>query len=219
MPDPDVRRQFLDERRAICRDRFDTIHAHVYDDHWGGYLNPSHERCLRDLVAGLPVGATVLDAACGTGKYWPILLDAGLTVVGTDQSQAMLDVAAAKHPDVPSRCVALQDLSTADLPTVDAVLCIDALENVGPEDWPGVLAGLRGALRPGGTAYLTVELPDPADEPDATDAPLVDGEVLSGGAYHYYPSVEDATTALHTAGFHVDELLRGDGYAHFLLST
>jgi cyclopropane fatty-acyl-phospholipid synthase-like methyltransferase len=144
MPDPDVRRQFLDERRAICRDRFDTIHAHVYDDHWGGYLNPSHERCLRDLVAGLPVGATVLDAACGTGKYWPILLDAGLTVVGTDQSQAMLDVAAAKHPDVPSRCVALQDLSTADVPTVDAVLCIDGLENVGPEDWAGVLTTLRG---------------------------------------------------------------------------
>jgi cyclopropane fatty-acyl-phospholipid synthase-like methyltransferase len=221
MPDPDVRRQFLDERRAICRDRFDTIHARVYDDRWGSYLNPSHERCLRDLVAGLPAGATVLDAACGTGKYWPILLGAGLTVVGTDQSRAMLDVAAAKHPGVATRCVALQDLSTSDLPTVDAVLCIDALENVGPEDWPRVLTGLRSTLRPRGTAYLTVELPDPddPDEPDVTDAPLVAGEVLSGGAYHYYPDVEKATTLLHQAGFHVDEVLEGDGYAHLLLST
>lgn len=42
--------------------------------------------------------------------------------------------------------------------------------------------------------------------------------MLSGGAYHYYPSVEDATTMLHAAGFHVDELLEGDGYAHFLLA-
>jgi len=221
MPDPDVRRRFLDERRAICRERFDTIHAPVYDDRWGGYLNPTHERCVRDLVAGLPAGARVLDAACGTGKYWPILLGAGLTVLGTDQSQAMLDVAAAKHPEVPTRRIALQDLAIADLRDVDAALCIDSIENVGPEDWPGVLAGLRGSVRPGGAAYLTVELPDP-DDPDVledTDAPLVAGEVLSGGAYHYYPSVGEATSLLRDAGFRVDEVLQGDGYAHLLLSA
>jgi hypothetical protein len=101
------------------------------------------------------------------------------------------------------------------------VLCIDAMENVGPEDWPGVVAGLRGSLVPGGAAYLTVELPDPAepDERDDVDAPLVTGEVVSGGAYHYYPSVADAVTVLREGGFRVDELLEGDGYAHVLLSA
>ena len=28
---PDVRRRSLDERREVCRERFDTLHAPVYD--------------------------------------------------------------------------------------------------------------------------------------------------------------------------------------------
>ena len=75
MPDPEVRRRFLDERREICRRRFDTLHAPVYDDRWGRYVNPTHDACLRTLVAALPAGARVLDAACGTGKYWTALLE------------------------------------------------------------------------------------------------------------------------------------------------
>ena len=215
------RRRFLDERREICRQRFDTMHAPVYDDRWGGYVNPTHDACLRRLVAALPAGARVLDAACGTGKYWPTLLEAGLEVVGTDQSQAMLDVAIGKHPEVTVHRVALQDLAAAGPTGFDAVLCIDAMENVGPEDSPGVVVGLRGSLVPDGAAYLTVELPDPAepDDQDELDAPLVTGEVVSGGAYHYYPSVADAVTVLREGGFRVDELLEGDGYAHVLLSA
>lgn len=221
MPDPDVRRRFLDERREVCRQRFDTIHAPVYDDRWGGYVNPTHEQCVRAVLSGLAPGDRVLDAACGTGKYWPMLLEAGVAVVGADQSRSMLDVAAGKHPDVVTHRVALQRLAAADLTGFDALLCIDAMENVGPEDWTGVVSGLRGTLRQGGTAYLTVELPDPdgPDEPDVTDAPLVSGEVLSGGAYHYYPSVDDASARLREGGFRIDEVLEGDGYAHFLLSA
>jgi cyclopropane fatty-acyl-phospholipid synthase-like methyltransferase len=224
MADPELRRTFLDERRAICRQRFDTLHAPVYDDRWGGYVNPTHERCLLTLVSHLSPGDRVLDAACGTGKYWPMLLDAGLAVVGTDQSQAMLDVATAKHPEVPTHRVALQDLSRVDLTAFDAALCIDALENVGPEDWPTVAGGLRATLRPGAAAYVTIELPDPddpesRDDPAGTAAPLLPGEVLSDGAYHYYPTVSDAAEMLHAVGFTIDEVLEGDGYAHLLMSA
>jgi cyclopropane fatty-acyl-phospholipid synthase-like methyltransferase len=221
-PDPQVRRRFLDQRRAICRKRFDTMHAPVYDDRWGGYINPSHELNVRTLIARLRPGARVLDAACGTGKYWPMLLEAGLVVVGADQSRAMLDVAAAKHPDVAVHTAALQELAEAvELSGFDAVLCIDAMENVGPEDWPGVVTGLRGALRRGGAGYLTVELPDPdvPDRPDPIDGPLVTGEVITGGAYHYYPDVEVATALIQAGGFRVDEVHEGDGYAHLLLSV
>jgi cyclopropane fatty-acyl-phospholipid synthase-like methyltransferase len=219
VPDPDLRRRFLDERREICRHRFDTLHAPVYDDRWGAYLNPTHERCVRRLVSGLTPGASVLDAACGTGKYWTVLLEAGLDVTGVDQSQAMLDVAQAKHPGVTTRRVALQDLAADDLTGFDALLCVDAMENVGPEDWLPVASGLHGTLRPGGTAYLTVELPDPGgpDPADDLDAPLREGEVVSGGAYHYYPPVAEATATLRRAGFTVAEVLEGDGYAHLLM--
>ena len=40
----------------------------------------------------------------------------------------------------------------------EAVLCIDALEMLPPEDWPLVLANLRRAVKPGGLLHLTVEL-------------------------------------------------------------
>jgi hypothetical protein len=215
-PDPDQRRRFLDERREICRRRFDTLHAPVYDERWGAYINPTHERCVRSLVSGLPHRAVVLDTACGTGKYWPMLLAAGCTVVGADQSQAMLEVAHAKHPEVVTYRVALQEL---DLTGFDAVLCIDALENVGPEDWPGVVRRLHAAARPGGSAYVTVELLDVEEdtESDAADAPLVAGEVLSDGAYHYYPDPDEAARLLREGGFRVEGRTEGDGYAHFLL--
>jgi len=222
MADPDVRRRFLDERREICRHRFDTLHARVYDERWGAYLNPTHDMCVRTLMSRVPSGAHLLDAACGTGKYWPIVLDAGVIVVGVDQSQAMLDVAARKHPDVTTHRAALQDLVASELAGFDAVLCIDALENVGPEDWPRVVAGLRSALTEGGAAYVTVELPDDSDDPeqqDDTDAPLVAGEVLTGGAYHYYPDTDDAEAMLRAGGFRVDDRTEGDGYAHFLLTA
>ena len=52
----------------------------------------------------------------------------------------MLAQAHRKHPEVPSRVVALQDL--AALPDrFDGLLCVDALECVAPEDWPVVTAG------------------------------------------------------------------------------
>jgi SAM-dependent methyltransferase len=51
--------------------------------------------------------------------------------------------------------VALQDLPYAA--GFDAVLTVDALENIPPAGWPKVLASLHRAVRPGGVIYLTVE--------------------------------------------------------------
>ncbi len=50
---------------------------------------------------------------------------------------------------------ALQDLSYAR--EFDAVLTIDAMENIPPEEWPLVLANLHRAVRADGVMYLTVE--------------------------------------------------------------
>lgn len=67
------RRQFLDQRRAICRTRFDELHAPVYDQRWGGYCNPSHLASMTELIEATSPGDELLDAACGTGKYWPVI--------------------------------------------------------------------------------------------------------------------------------------------------
>ena len=52
-----------------------------------------HRRFVRRVVRAAPVGGNVLDVACGTGKYFGIVFDAGRKVVGTDQSAGMLDQA------------------------------------------------------------------------------------------------------------------------------
>ena len=36
-------------------------------------------------------------------------------------------------------------------------LTIEAMQHIPPEDWPGVLANLHRAVRPGGLVYLTVQ--------------------------------------------------------------
>jgi hypothetical protein len=42
----------------------------------------------------------------------------------------------------------------------DGVICVDALENLPPEDWVAVLASLGRATKRGALVYLTVELPE-----------------------------------------------------------
>jgi hypothetical protein len=130
----------------------------------------------------------------------------------------MLSQAARKHPAVSTRVLALQDLVTAeDLQgRFDGLLCVDAMEYVEPEHWPGVAAGLASTLGAGAPAYLTVELP-PVDLPPPEDPRQVSGEVIEGGGYHFYPAREQVGSWLEGAGFAIDETADGDDYWHLLL--
>lgn len=117
-------------------------------------------------------------------------MDAGADIVGVDQSGGMLRQAQAKFPDVAIEKTGLQEISFAS--QFDGAICIDAMENVSPEDWPGVLANLSRAVRPGSPVYLTVELAedDLAEVyafARAAGQPVVSGEYLRDGGYHFHP--------------------------------
>lgn len=214
------RRDFLDARRRRNAERMDTIFAPIYDDNWGSYINPTHRRHVEELLrlVGSAATPTVLDAGCGTGKYWPMLLDAGCEVYGIDHSTSMLAKATARYPGVSTRACALQDLGTeTDLDSsFDGLLCVDALENVGPEDWPIVLRNLQSTLREGAPAYLTVELAEGDEEPEARNPLLVEGEVLANDSYHYYPTPAQVEAWLSGAGFQLLSSSEGDGYLHLM---
>ncbi len=142
------------------------------------------------------------------------------------ESPGMLAVARAK--DLASEVLeqGLQELAIAD--RFDAAMSIDALENIPPEDWPTVLANLRRAIHPGGHLYLTVEEVDPAEIDaefaalQATSAPAVHGEIVSGdtAGYHYYPGRSRVDVWLAEAGFSVvdegENRADGYGYRHLL---
>jgi ubiquinone/menaquinone biosynthesis C-methylase UbiE len=215
------RSSWLKDKRRAAEARMDTRYAPTYDEHWG-VIEPTHRQMIERFLARLPQAARILDAACGTGKYWPMLLDGQGRVVGVDQSAGMLRQARAKFPDVPVEQIGLQEL--AYVGQFDAVICIDALELVCPEDWPDVLANFQRALRPGGLLYATVELPEP-DLDDvfaaavAEGLPVVPGEYVKAGGYHFYPALDQVRAWLSAAGFTLVEDIEGDGYQHLLART
>jgi SAM-dependent methyltransferase len=214
------RAQWLRERRLWNEVQMDTIYAHKYDEHWGSSINPAHQYMVLRLLSFCPAGGRILDAACGTGKYWELLLTGGFQVTGTDQSQRMLLQATAKYPQVAVRHVGLQELDYVD--TFDGIICVDAMENIFPEDWPVILGNFARALHERGSLYLTVETTDEEDLETAyhagqrLDLPLVYGEYAHHGGYHHYPKEEQVQAWFANAGFKVLETREDDGYKHYL---
>lgn len=208
------------ERRLWNEVQMDTIYARQYDERWGGYINPSHHRMIEHLLNLCPPGGLILDAACGTGKYWSLLLERGFSVQGTDQSQQMLQRAHSRFPDIPVEHIGLQEFTFFDL--FDAVVCIDAMENVFPEDWPRVLGNFARSLHERGYLYFTVELEAEEELQVAYDAgkrlglPLMYGEYAHHGGYHYYPTDEQVRTWLVETQFTTLDMAEGDGYRHYL---
>jgi cyclopropane fatty-acyl-phospholipid synthase-like methyltransferase len=214
------RAAWLREKRRASEERMDTLWAPIYDENWGGTIEPSHGVMLDELLALLAPGGRVLDAACGTGKYWERILASGREVVGTDHSAGMLDRARQKFPTVPITRVILQDLTFAD--EFDAIICIDALELIAPEDWPLVLGNLRRALRRDGLLYFTVELIAPEllresqERALAQGLPIVPGEYAHEAGYHFYPDLAQVRAWTREAGFTILQERTGDDYQHFL---
>lgn len=220
------RAAWLKERRAAVEAQYD-LESPEYDAL--EYPIPLHGRFVDKLLATTAPRSTILDAPCGTGKYFAQIVAEGRRVVGIDQSSGMLAQARAKGLAQSLEHVGLQEMTFEA--AFDAAMTVDAMENVPPEDWPLVVNNLRRALRPGAHLYLTLE---ELNEPEVEEAhgrqrelgwPSVRGEVIEGdtAGYHYYPGREQALEWLSGAGFRLVEedvdRQQGWGYRHFLMST
>ena len=201
---PRVRRKNAEQEDAPSR---------VYDERWGE-IEDTHRAFIERLLASLQPGARVLDAACGTGKYFGRILDSGRSVLGVDHSAGHLARARDKFRDVLTEQRELQELLYEE--AFDGVLCVDALEMIPPEDYPTVLAGFRGTLRPGGRLYVTIErVPEEqvrrgSEWARTSGLPVAEGEVIwEGDLYHFYPSMDRVRGWLAEAGFEIDEDLEG----------
>jgi SAM-dependent methyltransferase len=106
---------------------------------------------LRRALDVLPAG-TVLDAACGTGRWASYLVDRGHVVTGVDQSPAMLDVARAKLPEARFLEGELTRLPLEDA-SVDAAVCALALVHVA--DLSTAIGELARVVRPGGRVVVS----------------------------------------------------------------
>jgi SAM-dependent methyltransferase len=217
---------WLAERRAALVVGWDAEAAAYGDDE---YPWDVQREWVARVLRLIPAGGMVLDAPCGTGKYFPMLAAAGVRVVGADQSAGMLARARARGMAFSLERTSLQELSYAG--QFDAVLTIDAMGHIPPEDWPGVLANLGRAARPGGLVYLTVQelgrhhIERAFASLAARGLPAVLGEITEPDApgYHYYPGRDQAVGWFGQQNLAiVDEGYRrenGWGHRHFLLRT
>ena len=205
------RRTWLAERRAAVQLDY-TRDAPAYETDLYP-ISDTHRAFVSDVVEACPPGGIVLDVPCGTGRYFELVVGSGRRVVGADQSAGMVEQARARGLAESVEQVGLQELAYSD--AFDGVLCIDAMEHVPPEDWPGVVNNLGRALRPGGFLYMSLEvLPDQEAHVDqaladalAQGFPAVRGEDVGAdtGGYHFYPSNEQVTGWLAAARLAIAE--------------
>lgn len=111
----------------------------------------AEEPVVHTMLAELPIGVA-LDAACGTGRHAEHLAKLGHRVIGVDTTDAMLDVARAKLPEVELRSGRLEALPVDDR-SIDVLTCALALTHV--EDLEPVMREFARVLRSGGTAVLS----------------------------------------------------------------
>lgn len=220
------RQAWIAERRAAVVAAYDS-EAATFDEN--EYPAETQRQWIQRLLELLPPDGVLLDAPCGTGRYFAMIESSGIRVVGIDGSAAMLSQARARGIAEVLEHSTLQDLSYEH--AFDGIMTVDAMENVPPEDWPVVLANLHRAIRPGGFLYTTVEERDRSEVEHsfealaATGAPAVLGEVVEGdvAGYHYYPDRARVMEWFEAEDFAiVDESFQqedGWGYRHFLLKA
>jgi SAM-dependent methyltransferase len=243
-----------EEWLAKMRAQAEALYDHLAPAYWvkfGLYPNQTHRRFIEKFLGRLGAKSSILDAACGAGRYDGMLLEAGHSVLGIDQSISMLARAREvfpqeRFPDLRYARMGLQEMDFNG--EFNGAICMDALEHVCPEDWPGILARFQKALSPGGVLYVTFEVADwggveeayerarvlglpvvfgeVADEVDAAYANVVvlDWQAISGeqsdpAVYHYYPRLDQVRTWFDQAGLTIEGEGTGDGYAHLLART
>jgi 2-polyprenyl-3-methyl-5-hydroxy-6-metoxy-1,4-benzoquinol methylase len=154
---------------------------------WGLDIDPTHRQFIEKFLGHLGEKCSILDAACGAGRFDGMLLEAGHSVLGIDQSAGVLARAREHYPQqifpgLQYEKIGLQDMDFHA--RFDGIICIDAMEHICPEDWPVILDRFQRALTPGGILYITVDAEKPDEDRRAYERakalglPVVYGEVV-----------------------------------------
>lgn len=217
---------WLKQMRSKLENLYD-LYAPRYWNELGLYPNETQLEYLQIFLTRVPSNSILLSAGCGAGRYDGILLEAGHRVVGIDLSEGMLARAREVFPEIRYEKIALQEMEFQN--EFEGVICLDALEHVFPEDWPGIMRRFRQALKTGGLLYFTVErvgehIRASYERAKSLGLPVVFGEVAdqveeayeraaaSNGkadaedvaAYHYLPSTEQVRTWVSQAGLVIE---------------
>jgi SAM-dependent methyltransferase len=184
----------IDARRIVA-DGYDAIAERYYA--WSD-ARPSatRRRWLARALELIPVGSDVLDLGCGAGVPMTRALAAGRHVTGVDISARQVELARAA---VPEATFIRADMSGLDLSpaSFDAVVAFYSLTHVPRADLPGLLAAVRGWLRPGG---LLIASMGAQDAPDA-----VEQDWLGAPMFFSHHGAKKNRALVRQAGFELEE--------------
>jgi SAM-dependent methyltransferase len=164
------------DRRAT-REGYDAI-AGAYTEHFRDELAraPVDRALLAAFAELVGPGVEVLDAGSGPGGVTTLLRDLGLRVRGVDLSPAMVDLARHEQPGIRFDVGDLADLAAVDVTdaSLGGLVAWYSLIHVPPPQLPGVLAGFRRVLRPGGHLLVAFQVGDDVSHHDEAFGHRVD---------------------------------------------
>jgi 2-polyprenyl-3-methyl-5-hydroxy-6-metoxy-1,4-benzoquinol methylase len=112
------------------------------------------KNCLDELIAYLPLDATVLDLGCGTGKpIMEYLANKKLKVTGVDASYEMLEIARTNFPKTE---LILQDMRFLNLSKkFDAIIAWHSFFHLPSADQPAMFKLFKEHINPDGILLFT----------------------------------------------------------------
>ncbi len=170
----------------------DALTLAFYDDKAADYARQIEEKASRApllrFLDGLAPGAALLDFGCGAGWASTEMLARGFAVRAIDGSSGL--AAQARARGVPAEVMLFEEFDEPG--AYDGVWASFSLLHAPRAAFPGLLATLRRALRPGGRLYLGMKLGQGEHRDDL------------GRRYAYFSEAE-LRDALAAAGFEIDE--------------
>ena len=134
--------------------------AHVHDAGFGFLARAAAPAVVARLRAAGIDGGLVVDLGCGSGIAARILIDAGYSVHGIDQSPDLIAIARERAPEATFECASLHD---AELPpdavavtATGEILCYSGIDQ-------RLLERVCGALAPGGMFLFDIATPGRED--------------------------------------------------------
>jgi cyclopropane fatty-acyl-phospholipid synthase-like methyltransferase len=149
---------------------------------------------LDHFLALMPMGAHVLELACGPGNVTRYLIDQrpDLRLLATDLAPEMVDVARRSVPEVEHKLMDMREVGTLG-PAFHGVVCAFGLPYLDQQAAARFIRDAASVLLPGGALYLSTMEDEPAKS--GWEGPSKDRQVLMN--YHLG---KDLVTVLRSVG-------------------
>lgn len=174
------------------------VYTRAAGDYARGFASKKNTEQSADLAAFrdlLPDGGRVLDFGCGPGHWAARFADLGYVAEASDATQAMADLALERY-GLKVRVEVFEDLEAEGL--YDGIWANFSLLHAPRADFPGHLARIFRALKPGGAFHLGMKLGEGAARDKL-------------GRFYTYYSEDELRDLVTEEGFTVVTTRRGNG--------